>query len=336
MAGFNKYIVFFCLLVLTAPGVVHAGPDTVTGDQKPATGDAGEARQQLNELRSERGVYDPALIEAWSDLAARLAGKGEHEEAAEAWQEALQISRINEGPYNEAQLRIIEQLAMAWEAANEPEQADTYHHLLYHTRSRLYGPDSLESVDAVVDWSEWKLRRSTERNGSVNPGRLSATELRSLERMQQQALETLQSLEGQEEGPPDDVRYGHLLHARVLTGLGMASRTLREPLYQFDPPLTQQYTTRRVCRTVSDSSGGTRQVCASQRVDNPYYRQAQATERSQQAGRELRRVRRLLDSLVDWQEGSTEMAVAPQELVELERAMSRMENEMRRRTFGRW
>lgn len=337
MAGFNGYTVFFCILVLAGMGVAHAQPDPAAEREEPAAADIGAARQRLDELQRERGVYDPALTEAWSDLATQLAGNGEHEEAAESWREALQVNRINEGLYNESQLRIIERLAEAWEAADQPEEAETYHHLLFHTRSRLHDPDSIETVDAVVDWSEWKLQRSTERNGSVNPGRLSTAELNSLDGLQQQALETLRSTGEQDSGPPDDVRYGRLLHAQVLTGIGMASRILQEPVDYFNPPLTQQYITRRVCRTVATPSGGTQQVCSSQRVENPRYRQAQAVERSRQAERELHRARQILASLVDWQADSSQVAVAPGELADLERFMDRMERTVRRpHTFGRW
>lgn len=332
MTGFNGYTGFLFRLALAA---AVAAPLSAGSAEQGAGPDVAAMQQRLDELRREHGVYDPALIEAWGDLAARRAEDGDHEQAAEAWNEALQISRISDGLYDPSQLRIIEQLAMAYEKAGEREDADTYHYLLFHTRSRLHEPDSLESVDAVIDWSEWKLRRSTAREDGIYPGALSGSELESLWNQQADALDVLQS-RSEPGTAPDDARYGSLLHLRALTGLGMASRILQRPAYLFDPPLAQEYVTRRVCRNVADPSGGTRRECATQQVENPQYRRAQVAERSQQAERSLRATRRTLSRLENWQAGTPVEAVGSDELESLDRALARLEQNARRSQFGRW
>lgn len=333
MTGFNGYTGFLFRLML-AVGV--AAPLSAGSAEQGAGPDVAAMQQRLDDLRREHGVYDPVLIEAWGDLAARQAEDGDHAQAAEAWNEALQISRISDGLYDPSQLRIIEQLAMAYEKAGEREDADTYHYLLFHTRSRLHEPDSLESVDAVIDWSEWKLRRSTAREDGIYPGALSGSELESLWNQQADALDVLQSRQSDPDASPADARYGSLLHLRALTGLGMASRILQRPAYLFDPPLAQEYVTRRVCRTVADPSGGTRQECATQQVENPQYRRAQAAERSQQAERSLRATRQTLSRLEDWQARAPVEAVGSDELESLDRALARLEQNARRSHFGRW
>lgn len=333
MTGFNGYVCFLFRLALT--GVLAMPVGSGFADQGVEQ-EVEAARQRLDELRRERGVYDPALIEAWGDLAAIQADSGDHQQAADAWNEALQISRISDGLYDPSQLRIIEQLAMAYEEAGEVEEADTYHYLLFHTRSRLYEPDSLESVDAVIDWGDWKLNRSTAREDSINPGALSEAELESLWRQQTGALELLQSRQGNSGAAPEDARYGSLLHLRALTELGMAIRVLQRPAYLFDPPLADQYVTRRVCRTVSDSSGGTRQVCSTQQVENPQYRRAQIAERGQQAERSIRSARQTLSQLTDWQGSVAADVVESSELESLDRVLTRLEQNARRGRFRRW
>lgn len=333
MTGFNGYMCFLFRLVLTC---ALALPVSAWSADRGEPQDMEAARQRLDELRQERGVYDPVLIEAWSDLAASQADNGDHQQAAEAWNEALQISRISDGLYDTSQLRIIEQLAMAYEEAGETQEADTYHYLLFHTRSRLYEPDSLDSVDTVIEWGDWKLRRSTAREGSVNPGALSRAELESLWRQQADALEVLQSRQDNAGEAPGDARYGSLLHLRALTELGMAIRVLQRPAHLFDPPLADQYVTRRVCRTVSDSSGGTRQVCSTQQVENPQYRRAQIAERSQQAERSIRSARQTLSKLTGWQDSAAAEAVDSSELESLDRVLTRLEQNARRSRFRRW
>lgn len=333
MTGFNRYMGFLFRLALACG---FAMPVSAGSSEQDAGEDVQAVRQRLDELRQEHGVYDPVLIEAWSDLAARQAEEGDHEQAAEAWREALQISRISDGLYDASQLRIIEQLAMAYEKAGETEEADTYHYLLFHTRSRLHEPDSLEMVDAVIAWSDWKLLRSTARENGIYPGALSDAELESLWRQQSDALEVLQARQDTAGDAIEDVRYGSLLHLRAVTGLGMASRILQRPAYQYDPPLTQQYVMRRVCRTVSDPSGGTRQECFTQQVENPQYRRAQVAERSLQAERSLRAARQTLSRLEDWQEQAQVKAVDADELESLDQALTRLEQNARRSQFGRW
>ncbi|MEX1196795.1 MAG: tetratricopeptide repeat protein [Pseudohongiellaceae bacterium] len=332
MTAFNGCMrVLFCLVLAVAVVPVSAGSAAPGGE----TG-VEAVRERLAELRRERGVYDPALIEAWSDLAAQQADNGDHEQAADSWHEALQISRISDGLYDTSQLRIIEQLAMAYEEAGETEEADTYHYLLFHTRSRLHAPDSPESVDAVIDWGDWKLRRSTARNGNLNPGALSGAELESLWSQQADAMEVLRSWQDDSGRVPDDVRFGSLLYLRAVTELGMAILVLQRPAHLFDPPLTQQYVTQRVCRNVSDPSGGTRQECSTRQVENPQYRRAQVAERSQQAERAIRAARQTLSELTEWQGNAPEEAVKSDELETLNRALTRLEQNARRSRFRRW
>jgi hypothetical protein len=116
----------------------------------------------------------------------------------------------------------------------------------------------------------------------------------------------------------------------------MASRILQRPAYLFDPPLVQQYVTRRVCYTVGAESGNPRRECTTRQVENPLYRRAQVVERSQQAQRSIREARQTLSSLADWQQRAPVEAVSPDELESLDRALTRLERNTRRPTFGAW
>ncbi|MGM0634228.1 MAG: hypothetical protein ACQETO_13790 [Pseudomonadota bacterium] len=319
------------LLVAIVLASMVMWPDSVGAESTAAdAADLERFRDRLQALQQERGIYDPALIEAWGDLAARLSESGEHEEAAASWREALQVSRISAGPYNPDQVRIIERLAREYEEAGDREQADTYHHLLFHTRDRLHEPDSTEWVDAVIDWSDWKLRRSTRRDGNIRPGALPAGELDRLRTLQARALDALRAEEDTGSRYVDDARVGRLLRANVLTALGQTAQVLGQPAYLFDPPLVSQYITRRVCRTTSDGN----QVCSSRQVENPRYRRAQIQERSDQAGRELQRARGSLDELRQWQSSASHAVLDEDALRALEQNVTQYERSMRRR--GPW
>ncbi len=333
MTGFNGNHVILRLLVAAVLAIMVLWPDSARADRTAADPvDLESLRERLQELRRERGIYDPALIEAWGDLAARLSEGGEHEEAAASWQEALQVSRISAGPYNPDQVRIIERLAREYEAAGDREQADTYHHLLFHTRDRLHKPDSAEWVDAVIDWSDWKLQRSTRRDGNIRPGALPAGELERLRTLQARALDSLRAAEDADHRYVEDARVGRLLRANVLAALGQTAQVLRQPAYLFEPPMVSQYITRRVCRTGSDGN----QVCSSQQVENPRYRRAQIQERSDQAGRELQRARRSLDELRQWQSSASIGELDTDSLQALEQHVTQYERSLRRRSFRGW
>lgn len=326
MHSFNGSILI-CIMALA----VSAPTGSVVAAQAPSeSSDLTTAERRLDRLRSERGSYDPALLEAWLDIAAAYRERGAHGEAAEALQSALQISRITDGLYATGQLPVIRELARALEEDGQRGEADVYHHLLFHTRSRLAAADSPARVDAILDWGDWKLRRFTAEEKGYRPSALAEADLQSLLALQEEARDIL----AREAEHGDDSRHGRLLFQRVLTRLGLAGNVLRRPAGQFDPPFAEEYITRRVCRDVGDGSGGVERVCSTYQVRNPRYRAAQVAERRTRSERELRLARRSLTELREWHEQHPDPDVSDEELQDLHQALRELGQGARRHSFG--
>lgn len=306
-----------------------------SASDSPAGFEPDVVRERILDIQSAAGVYDPALIEAYTDLAARYAEQDDHEQAAQLYADALQVSRINDGPYNERQLRIIERLVASYEALDDTGQADTYHYLLFHTRSRLHESGSPARIDAVLDWGAWKLQRSTGEEGGMHPASLPRDELEELRSLYQESLASLDDRQPADNAE-QDARYAALLYGQALTEIGLAGSVLRQPLHTFSPA-TSRYVTRQVCRNVVGQDGSSERLCSTYQVENPNYRSAQYNERNLHVDRARRQAQGTVDSLQRWHadHGDTGQVDAPR-IAALEQALQQLDRASRRQLMRAW
>ena len=64
-------------------------------------------QRALEDMRSELGIYDPALLEAYSDLAGFYDEIEDYENAVKLFTDALQVARISSGLDSETQLPVL-------------------------------------------------------------------------------------------------------------------------------------------------------------------------------------------------------------------------------------
>ena len=86
----------------------------------------------IEDLQSEQGIYHPALIEAYSDLANVHVELENYDQASRYLTDALQIARINTGLFSEQQLPVIDELIKNNMRKQDWSEVDDLVHLDHH------------------------------------------------------------------------------------------------------------------------------------------------------------------------------------------------------------
>ncbi|MEQ8955696.1 MAG: hypothetical protein RL120_16310, partial [Gammaproteobacteria bacterium] len=92
----------------------------------------------IESLQENMGIYHPSLGEAYSDLARFLSENERFEEAAEVYDQALQITRINYGLYSEDQIPIIQSMIANLQLTRDWETVDRYQEFNFHLHQRIF------------------------------------------------------------------------------------------------------------------------------------------------------------------------------------------------------
>lgn len=254
---------------------------------------ARQAEQRLDELMSQYGPYDPALLEVMSDLGAYYMAVEDYERAATQYHNAFQLVRVSEGLYSPRQLQVMQLLIGSLEAAGEWQKVDDLRHLAFFTESRLHEIGSEEYLDSLHRYGSWVLRAW--RGNLVNSRGLSARdeppELRDLWDLYQQTIDTRYP-----DGDSVDPQKAELLYGRALTELEMARHFVNVPLWMVRNT-EPRYIMREVCGTVSNPDGSRQRVCTMQRVPNPEYSRGLSEEHRMRVMRANQRLARTVAEL---------------------------------------
>lgn len=155
-------IACLCTLLLAWAGASAAlaqpqGEGTVTQGQslQALSQQADRYEQQVSELN---GSYDQGSAEIFRSLASVYWQMGQLEEAANAYQEALQALRVNEGLASESQLAVISEFNGLLFEQEDWEQLDTHFHLQVDMSRRLYGVSDVRYLRASNTLAGWKIR----------------------------------------------------------------------------------------------------------------------------------------------------------------------------------
>ncbi len=227
------------------------------------------ARQSdLENMQSELGVYDAALIEAYSDFAGFYMELEDYSNAIRFYNEALQIARINTGLYSEQQLPIIEGLIDNNGKVEAWTEVDDLHQLNYHISSRLYDFSDSQYLTAMEDFSGWKLRVIRENLLDLNGQRLIATaeDLSGFYKM------VIESAEQQVGIKPE--RLLRMVYGKTETDLTLARSIAATPYSSFEGTASR-YVPQLRCETLRNSQGQTVRNCFTVQVENPRYRLSQ-------------------------------------------------------------
>ena len=222
----------------------------------------------IENMQGELGVYDAALIEAYSDFAGFYMELEDYSNAVRFYNEALQIARINTGLYSEQQLPIIEALINNNGKLKEWPEVDDLHQLNYHISSRLYDFSDSEYLTAVEHFGGWKLRVVRENLLDLNGRRLlnTAEDLSDFYKM------VIESAEQQMDIKPE--RLLRMVYGKTETDLTLARSIAATPYTSFEGTASR-YVNQTRCQNVRNSQGQVVRNCFTVQVENPRYRQSQ-------------------------------------------------------------
>lgn len=284
-----------CLLLLGASSVLAQPPAPEPAGAPDAAAGPEAARElrlrlgAVERIRSERGAFDPGLLEAYADLAAFQAGAGDDEGARRAYQDALQVARVNTGPYGAPQLPLIGALIEANGRLGDWAAVDGLVHLEHHVARRLYGPADDRYLRAAQRYGVWRLRLAREDLLDQGGGRL-----RVVEDLAGFYEELAASLDGRADVDPR--RRLELLYGQALTGLTLARTTAATPWSRFEG-MASPYVTETRCRNVRLPDGRTRQECRRVQVENPRYFESQRDAKRMAMARHRRDLDRVIGRL---------------------------------------
>lgn len=250
-----------------------------------------ERRQQsIEQLQSDLGLYDPALVEMYDDLARFYQEYGDLEQALAMYREALQVTRISAGLNSEEQLPYIDKLIDNSLAINDWQQADDMHQLRYYLKNRLYEPADPRFAAAVAELGEWKLR--TMRENLLNEGyRGIGREAEELSDIYQTSIARIQASPDYSEKSLLPLYRGKS-HADLET-----ARVLVNTPYQYFEGTVSRFVYQTVCNNVSDGQGGVVRQCTNVRRENPRYRDSQQDNKRRMVYRSVREVEVSLQNL---------------------------------------
>lgn len=269
-------------------------------------------QQRMLELQSQDGIYSPALTELYSDLGALQTELEDLDAAAEQYNQALQIARINTGLYSEGQLTILESLIDTQLRREDWQKADDLAHLHLHLHERLYDSHDERFLTALEDFGSWRLRAINENLiGLRTNGRLEAA--RDLSDYYGRLLE------GQQIPPnvglvSEQPQFSEswqlsLLETKTHADLTVARALANAPASYFEPP-EPRYIYQTRCRNVVTAQGQTVRQCYEVRVENPRFYRAQHDAKRLELSRHTREVERNLDRMQALHQAGDDLSAA--------------------------
>jgi hypothetical protein len=274
----------------TGPGQEELQAQDEQQEQARLSRELGVRQLAIEELQFERGIYDPALMEAYSDLGGLYTELEDYASAAQLYADALQLTRINTGLYSEQQLPLIKSLIETNTRLKDWDKVDGLQHLNLHISSRLWGIGDAEYLLVAQDYGDWKLRLVRENLLQLNSrGLLGIAE--DLSRFYQQ---TLFALDSQQEIDANNLL--HILFSKSQADLTLARAVARMPATAFQGTATR-YINQTRCQNVTDAAGSVVRQCYSVQVENPRYRQSQRDAKQYAVSRHTREIDRSLERM---------------------------------------
>ena len=101
---------------------------------------------------------NPELINPLRGLGAAHLGNGRPDLAREAYDRAVHVSHVNEGPHNLMQIQVLEELAETYLTAGESKEALDIHQFIYNLESRNMDLQSEDMIPALQRQAAWTHR----------------------------------------------------------------------------------------------------------------------------------------------------------------------------------
>lgn len=275
-------------------------------------------RQAIDEMQGSQGIYAPQLQEAYGDLAALYAEIEDFESAITVYADALQISRINTGLYNDQQLPLIASLIESNSELRNWEETDDLHELRYHISSRVYELDDTAYLEEAENYGAWKLRLLRQNLLDLGYSAYSRT-AEDLSDFYERLLDNL--------GVQTDTRPENLIG--IIQGKSEADLVLvraiaSTPYTSFEGTASRYFNQQR-CRNVRNAAGQVVRECVNVQVENPRYRQSQMDAKRFAMNRSTGAVQESIDRLKQIYESSSDLGRV--ERAELEAQIAELETE---------
>ncbi|MDG1851968.1 MAG: tetratricopeptide repeat protein, partial [Gammaproteobacteria bacterium] len=210
--------------------------------------------QLINQLELEAGAdaYRPALSQAYMDLGLTLQTLEQHDEAAEAFDKALQSVRISDGLNSPLQLPMLQELYNSNLANADWEGADVYAHLMYYVARKSFAAGDERRLAALQQMGNWKLKAESENLLSEYSNALGS----AIETYEQE-IELLQSmpLEG------NNLSLATLYLGEARLKMILAQQIYDRPLTEYQTPGRERSTTTTRCFFVRLANGSVTQMC---------------------------------------------------------------------------
>ncbi|MDP6096123.1 MAG: tetratricopeptide repeat protein [Gammaproteobacteria bacterium] len=277
------------------------------------------ARQQaIDNMESELGIYDPALIEAYSDLGALYEEIEDYSSAISLYTNALQVARISYGLVSETQLPVLDSLIDNNGKMDAWQEVDDLQHLRYHINDRLYEKIDPRYAVAITQFGNWRLRVLRENLLDLSSSGLGnvATDLSDL------YGRAIANIESQNDAKPESVLQ--MIYGKTQVDISLARSVAATPFTYFQGTVSP-YITQTVCRNVPNGRGQVVRQCSSVRRENPRYRQSQQQAKQFELARYTRVVVDSIDKLRSIRDRSTNLSREERE--QLDSLIAQLETE---------
>ena len=266
-------------------------------------------KQALETLQGEFGIYDPVLIEAYSDFGAYYSEVGEHAAAAEQYSSAWQVARISTGLFSVEQIPVLQRLIESYRNLGNWEEVDKFEHLRYHIGSRVYEKGDEAFLLAATAYGDWKLRVVRENLLDLNSRALSS-EIEDLSRFYSR---TIADLEMNTDTTQEEMLQ--MIYGKSLADVALARMVASTPYTAFQGTVSQ-YINQTRCQNVVNSQGQVVRQCYNVQIENPQYRQSQQIAKEMAVTQSAREVVRSVEKLQAIALQSTKMTLEQRQALE--------------------
>ncbi|MEX1032670.1 MAG: hypothetical protein WDZ30_04870 [Cellvibrionaceae bacterium] len=194
---------------------------------KPDDDPVEEYSEAIRNIELASGAYDQQLQEPLNALAGALSERGEHAEAVSVYSRLLHVSRVNNGFYEEDQLRIVDRIIANNAAQRDWRALNDNHDYLYWLYKRVYQNDRVKLAEGLNKVHDWKLGML----GIIDQSG-TARQLLELEQIADELVAATEQAPGGDHATAAHVLYRraliHYLYAVAIDESGNTARRLAE------------------------------------------------------------------------------------------------------------
>ena len=117
--------------------------------------------ESILQFELEGGVYDYRLSEIYLAMGTNYLQQGEAQLAVDAFSQAIQLSRINNGLFTADQLPIVEALVESYLHLGDIASANVNQEYLLYITQKIYGAASPLILDELLEYADWNLHAAS-------------------------------------------------------------------------------------------------------------------------------------------------------------------------------